>query len=317
MVTYPTGVDGSGSAAVPAAELPAPAGARLVLVVDALVVDALVVEVVVEGSVASPWARTTAAGAEPDGGSPLTAANVNTAAIRARRRARGPRSARTRQRRCVGCVDMATIVPGGQDDGMPPVSSTRRATRPGRRANPASGPVAVGMAAGSMWVVEAVDTVMSHRLDRFGIRPHTLLGLRGIPLAPFLHLGFGHLAANTVPFVVLGTLVALSGLRRVITVAAAAAVSSGALAWLLGSSNEVHIGASGVIFGFLGYIGARAVFDRRIRSILVAMVAGVLFGGILWGVLPDSSGTISWQGHLGGLLGGIAIARVLHPRRGT
>lgn len=215
----------------------------------------------------------------------------------------------------MGCVDMAPIVPGGQDDGMPPVPSTLRAARPGRRVGPAAGPMVVGMAAGSMWVVEAVDTVMSHRLDRFGIRPHTLLGLRGIPLAPFLHLGFGHLAANTVPFVVLGTLIALSGLRRVVTVATAAAASSGALAWLLGSSNEVHIGASGVIFGFLGYIGARAVFDRRLRSILVALIAGLLFGGILWGLLPDASGTISWQGHLGGLVGGIAIARVLHPRR--
>lgn len=211
---------------------------------------------------------------------------------------------------------MAPIVPGGQDDAMPPGSSMLRASRPGRAANPAAGPAAVGLAAGSTWVVEAVDTVMSHRLDRFGIRPHTLLGLRGIPLAPFLHLGFGHLAANTVPFLALGTLIALSGLRRVITVATAAAVGSGVLAWLLGSSNEVHIGASGVIFGFLGYIGARAVFDRRIRSILVALVAGMLFGGLLFGVLPDSSGTISWQGHLGGLLGGIVIARVLHPRRG-
>ncbi len=182
------------------------------------------------------------------------------------------------------------------------------------RSTRSDGPMAVAVAAVLMWVLELADAVLDHRLDRFGIRPHTWAGLRGIPAAPLLHDGFGHLAANTVPFVALGTLTALSGLRRIAVVTLAVVAASGATVWLLGSSSELHLGASGVVFGYLGYLGARAVFERRLLSILVAVLAAVMFGGILRGVLPGADG-ISWEGHLGGFLGGIGVARLLHPPR--
>jgi membrane associated rhomboid family serine protease len=173
-----------------------------------------------------------------------------------------------------------------------------------------AGVVGVGAMVAVQWVSEAVDTVANHRLDAYGVRPHVLVGLRGIVFAPFLHAGFAHLIGNTVPFAVLGVLIGIGGLRQLVSVTAIVALASGLGAWLFGSSNEVHIGSSGIVFGYLAYLLTRGFFARNVGQILVGVVVGVLYGGLLWGVLPTSRG-VSWQGHLFGALGGLAAARLL------
>src|SRR6186713_2762269 len=113
-----------------------------------------------------------------------------------------------------------------------------------------------------MWVVEIVDLVAGD-LDANGIRPREVDGLIGIPLAPVLHGGFGHLIGNTIPFIVLGGVIALSGLARIAAVTVIVAVVGGLGTWLVAPANTVHIGASGLVFGFAAYLIARGVFTRR------------------------------------------------------
>jgi membrane associated rhomboid family serine protease len=170
----------------------------------------------------------------------------------------------------------------------------------------------VGALVATMWAVEIVDLVPGTDLDRWGIRPRTASGLVGIGTAPFLHGGFGHLLSNTLPFVLMGCVIAASGVQRFIQVTVIVAVVAGLGTWLVGPARTVHIGASGLVFGYLGYLVARGVFARRLGMLLVGAIVLVVYGGILWGLLPAPG--ISWQGHLFGLLGGILAAWVIHGR---
>lgn len=164
-----------------------------------------------------------------------------------------------------------------------------------------------------MWVSEIVD-LLPVDLDMLGIEPRSVEGLTGIPLAPFLHLGFGHLIGNTVPFLVLGTVIALSGLRRVLIVTAIVIVVGGLGTWLVGHEGSVHIGASGVVFGYAAYLIARGLFDRRLHYLLIGLVVAFSYGlPLLFGLLPAPG--ISWQGHLFGAVGGVVAARTLARRR--
>lgn len=161
------------------------------------------------------------------------------------------------------------------------------------------------------WFVELIDFIVPGRwLDSHGIVPRTLSGLFGIFLAPVLHGGFAHLAANTIPFLTLGFLVMLRGLGTFIGVTLTIMVLGGLAVWLLAPGNTIHIGASGVIFGYIGYLLSRGYFERSFGSILIAIIVAVVYGGALWGVLP-SDPRISWQGHLFGFLAGIVTAWLL------
>ena len=163
-----------------------------------------------------------------------------------------------------------------------------------------------------MWVSEVVDQLVG-RLDALGIEPRTADGLSGVVLAPFLHAGFGHLAANTVPFLVMGALIALSGLRRVLAVTVIVALVSGLGTWLVAPSSTLHIGASGVVFGYAAYLVARGLFDRRLHYIATGLVVAFMYGtSLLLGLLPREG--VSWQGHLFGALGGLLAARLLARR---
>jgi membrane associated rhomboid family serine protease len=165
-----------------------------------------------------------------------------------------------------------------------------------------------------MWIVEIVDIVLGGALNAYGIRPHQLIGLRGILFAPFLHGGFGHLIANTIPFFTLGWFVMLQETSDFFIVTAITMLVSGLGTWLIGSTNSVHIGASGIIFGYLGFLLARGYFERNIPSILLSLIVGFLYGGAIWGVLPLQYG-VSWEGHLFGFIGGILAARFLTRRK--
>ena len=122
--------------------------------------------------------------------------------------------------------------------------------------------VVVGALAALMWLVEVIDLVPGVDLDRWGLEPREVDGLVGIVTMPFLHGGFGHLISNTIPFVIMGALIAAGGLARYFTVTAIIAVVAGVGTWLVGPDGTVHIGASALVFGYLTYLLARGIFDR-------------------------------------------------------
>jgi membrane associated rhomboid family serine protease len=172
-----------------------------------------------------------------------------------------------------------------------------------------------GMAA-VMWVVEVIDQVFSGaHIEQYGIRPHDAPdGLIGIATAPFLHAGFGHLIGNTVPFVVLGATIALSGLARVAMTTAIVVVVGGLGVWLIAPTGTDHIGASGVVFGYASYLIARGLFSRNLLHLGVGVVVIAVYGStLLFGLAPRDG--ISWQGHLFGGVGGVVAARALDARR--
>ncbi|MEW6283752.1 MAG: rhomboid family intramembrane serine protease [Candidatus Eremiobacterota bacterium] len=160
----------------------------------------------------------------------------------------------------------------------------------------------------TFWALETVDVVLLHQaLNRYGIVPRTQDGLWGILFAPFLHGGFPHLIANSVPFLVLGWLVLVRGVKDFLAVSLVTVLVAGLGTWLVGAAGTVHIGASGVVFGYLGYLMLRGFFERKILSILLSIGVGYLYGRYLPGVLPGQQG-ISWECHLFGFLGGALAA---------
>ena len=161
-----------------------------------------------------------------------------------------------------------------------------------------------------LWLIEYVDTLTNHALDAFGIRPWSLLGLDGILFAPLLHASFAHVAANSLPLFVLGTVIWASGLRQWVVATVTGWVTSGILAWLLTPIHYLVLGASGVIFGWITYLIVRGFLSRRWPHIVLGLVVAFLYGSVLLGVFPMSAG-VSWQGHLGGALGGVLAAWLL------
>ena len=163
-----------------------------------------------------------------------------------------------------------------------------------------------------MWVVEIINGFIGHRLSLWGILPRTTPGLIGIPLSPFLHGSFNHVLSNTIPFLVLGGLVGLRGGQKLVGISLFIIVAGGAGVWLLGRP-AVHVGASGLVFGYFGYLVANGWFDRRPLSILAAIAVIVVYGSLVFGVIP-TTGFVSWEAHLFGLLAGVISARL--TRRG-
>jgi membrane associated rhomboid family serine protease len=183
-----------------------------------------------------------------------------------------------------------------------------------RRSPGAAGAAVVMLALlAGLWVLEFFDQLLGNRLDGYGIQARELDGLPEIFTAPFLHAGWDHLAGNSLPFLVLGFLVLLGGLARWLLSSLISVISSGLTAWLLTPANTIVLGASGLIFGWLTYLLARGVWSRRPGQIVVALIVLVVYGGLIWGVLPGSAG-VSWQAHLGGAVGGVIAAWALHRR---
>lgn len=161
----------------------------------------------------------------------------------------------------------------------------------------------LGIIVALLWVIEMINLLTGHSLESLGIQPRTLVGLRNIFFAPFLHRGFWHLFANTFPFVILGWFVMLRGVHEFYYVSIVAALVSGLGAWLFGAAHTIHLGISGVIFGYMGYLLLRGYFEQSPISLVLAVLAFFLYGSMLWGVFPTQP-EISWQGHLFGLIGG-------------
>lgn len=166
----------------------------------------------------------------------------------------------------------------------------------------------LGTTLGAFWVAFVVNAMLGGALNQFGVIPRTTDGLRGILFAPFLHGNLNHLVANTIPFLALGWMVMLRDARHFLPVTLFSMLGAGLMAWTLGAPGSVHIGASGVVFGYLGFLLLAGVYTRSFLSLVLSLVTAVLWGGLVLGIAPGQAG-ISWQAHLGGFVGGILAAR--------
>lgn len=198
---------------------------------------------------------------------------------------------------------------------MTPRGGTAPEPRPEEKSVWRTGGATIIAFVGLLYLVEALDQVGGHRLDRNGIRPLETDGLWGVLFAPLLHANWAHLLANTGPALVLGFLLTLTGLARFVLATAIVWIIGGLGTWLIGDIGSScgptdHIGASGLIFGWLAFLVVFGWFTRRIWQILVGVVVLFLYGGILWGAVPvlNVCGGVSWQGHLCGALAGVLAA---------
>lgn len=185
---------------------------------------------------------------------------------------------------------------------------------PEARSDRTNGLLLVGAMVALMWVLEVVDSLANHRLDAYGIEPRSTEGLPEIASAPFLHFGFDHLISNTVPFALMGAVIALSGAVRVAAVTAIVALVSGLGVWLIAPAGTTTLGASGLVFGYAAYLLVRGLFNRSALQLAIGVGVGVIWGGALLGGLLPQEG-ISWQGHFFGAVGGVIAARMLATSR--
>jgi membrane associated rhomboid family serine protease len=169
----------------------------------------------------------------------------------------------------------------------------------------------------ALWFLGLVNiALLGKSLNTLGIRPRTVSGLAGILLAPLLHGSVKHLLGNTSAFLILGGLLLLEGVETFWIVTAIATLTGGLGIWLLGGKNTNHIGASGIIFGYLGFLILRGYFTREIFSTLISLLVFLYYGSLLWRILP-LGGRFSWEGHLFGFLGGALTARFLETIRAS
>ncbi len=164
-----------------------------------------------------------------------------------------------------------------------------------------------------LWVLEAVDVVSHGSLDSLGIVPRQPGQLWDVVPAAFVHFGWAHVAANSLPLLVLGFFAALGGITRFLGVALVVILVSGLGVWFIAPAHTNTAGASGLIFGLFSYLLVRGFVDRRPLDIGLGVLVAAVYGSILWGVVPGTVG-ISWQGHLFGLAGGVLAAFVLRRK---
>ncbi|WP_439850821.1 rhomboid family intramembrane serine protease [Pseudomonas syringae] len=160
-------------------------------------------------------------------------------------------------------------------------------------------------------VVQAINSITGNGLVHFGIIPRNLTGLRGIVFAPFLHGSIQHLLSNLLPFIVLSWLVATEGVRRYTWVAGLICLLGGLLVWTFGRSN-IHVGASGLIFGLWAYLLARAWYQRSIASVLMALIVLAGYSGLVFGFVPAAG--VSFESHIAGAIAGMCVAWLMHSR---
>ena len=175
------------------------------------------------------------------------------------------------------------------------------------------GVVVVGGLLALMWVLEIIDSASFHSLDQLGIIARNLGSLPHILTAQWLHFGFPHLISNSVPFLILGLLTWLAGPGRWLAVTLTSIVTSGLVVWLIASPHSITLGASGLVFGYLAYLLVRGFFTHNIWEIVLSVAVFFFYGSTLLGILPTDPG-VSWQGHLGGAIGGVLAAKFLHSK---
>ena len=179
----------------------------------------------------------------------------------------------------------------------------------GRKGHPA-----LGLLAGLIviaWIVELINSSFNLHLEQYGVEPRTFVGLRGVIFMPWLHSDWGHLLDNTVALLGLGVIVILAEGRRFASTTLILALITGLGTWAiadLGQAKSTHIGASGLVYAYFGYIMARAIWGRRLVWAVVGIVVAVVYGGMIGGIFPKGD-YISWEAHLVGLLGGVWLGQ--------
>jgi membrane associated rhomboid family serine protease len=184
-----------------------------------------------------------------------------------------------------------------------------------RPTKPSGAAVVTVAALAVLWVVLGIDAALDHPLLKLGIKPRQVDGLPGIVLAPLLHAGAAQLGALSLPFAVLGWLMLTSGLRYLAVVTGAAVLASGLVGWLAGPSDQVIVGVSGVVLGWLGYLLARAIFGRKVLWIATAVAVLVVFSGLFTGLEPGVRDHEFWGSQLAAFVVGAVLGAVLHRRR--
>ena len=160
------------------------------------------------------------------------------------------------------------------------------------------------------WVVFVLDNLIwQGNLTQHGIIPRRLDSLTGIIWSPFLHASYQHLAANTLPLLILGGIVCARGKGEFALVTAGGILLGGILTWLF-ARNACHIGASGLIFCYFGYVASLAWFNRTFGTLCLSVVCILGYGGMIKGILPTLAG-ISWEGHLAGLVTGVVLGALM------
>ena len=165
-----------------------------------------------------------------------------------------------------------------------------------------------------LWLVQALNWADGYRLDgSLGIHPHSLPHLASLVTAPFLHVSWQHLEGNTLPLFVLGFLAACRGTQRFLVTTAIVILTSGLAVWLFQDGDSVTVGASGLVFGYFGYVLARGLFDRNWLDTAAGVAAGVMYSYILLVAIPGTPG-VSWLDHSGGLAGGVLASWLTRAR---
>ncbi|MEU0791498.1 rhomboid family intramembrane serine protease [Amycolatopsis sp. NPDC005961] len=174
--------------------------------------------------------------------------------------------------------------------------------------------VMVGLLA-VMWVIQLVNAPTDYDLSReFGIVTRDPASLPEIFTAPFLHYGWDHIEANSGPLFVFGFLAAYRGVKKWLGVSVLIIVASGLGIWFISPTSAVTVGASGLVFGYFGYIIVRGLFDRHPIDIVIGLVMALCFAYQFVSLLPTEEG-VSWQGHMFGFVGGIVGGWLFRDKR--
>jgi membrane associated rhomboid family serine protease len=165
-----------------------------------------------------------------------------------------------------------------------------------------------------LWIIQLVNAAEGHDhlVYEFGIRPRSVSSLPDILSAPFIHLSWTHIEANSGPLFIFGFLAAYRGVVRFLGLTVLVILTSGLAAWLTAPANSVGVGASGVVFGYLGYVLVKGFFDRHVIDIIIGAVMALCFAYQFTVLLPHNG--VGWQDHIGGLVGGIVGGWVFRDR---
>jgi membrane associated rhomboid family serine protease len=165
-----------------------------------------------------------------------------------------------------------------------------------------------------LWLIQIVNWADHYNLtQQYGIRGRDVASLPDIITAPFLHFSWAHIEGNSGPLFIFGFLAAYRGVARFAWVSALIVLTSGLAAWFSENTHTVGAGASGVVFGYFGYIMVRGFFDRHPIDMLVGAVMALCFAYQFTVLLPHAG--IGWQAHIGGLAGGIAAGWIFRDRK--
>ena len=157
-------------------------------------------------------------------------------------------------------------------------------------------------------VIEVLNLISGRALNQLGNIPRYVPGLKGIFLGPFIHGSLQHFFSNIIPLAIFSYLMLQYGLRRYVLVSLWLIVLTGILVWLFGRSAS-HIGASGLVYGYFGYLLLAGFLNKSVKLLLISLLVAFFYGGLIWGVMP-SRPFVSWESHLFGFIAGLIAARL-------